>query len=119
MPESLIRMEVNTGRAGFAFIRIRDRPSADRAVEALHHREYAPKYKMNVSIGKPPHEYKKQKNTIKRNKINEGPKLSKKAKKRSLQRAVRQAQNRSQPRPNDGSVKVECVIVPLSPLISY
>ncbi|KAG8903426.1 hypothetical protein FRB99_003321 [Tulasnella sp. 403] len=66
-------VDVNTGRAGFAFVRIRDRPNADLVVAKLHHVEYAPKFKMNVSIGKPPHEYKKQKHEtrIKRNKVNE------------------------------------------------
>lgn len=64
-------MEVNTGRAGFAFIRIRNRECADKAVAALHHQEYQPKYKMNVSIGKPPAEYKREKieRKAKKNKI--------------------------------------------------
>ncbi len=51
-------MAVNTGRLGFAFIRIRDRLSADSAVSKLHHTEFVPKYRMNVSIGKPIHEHK-------------------------------------------------------------
>ncbi|KAG9045331.1 hypothetical protein FS837_006494 [Tulasnella sp. UAMH 9824] len=55
-------MDVNTGRAGFAFVRIRTRELAEEAVSKLHHVEFAPKYKMNVSIGKPPHEYRKWKN---------------------------------------------------------
>ncbi|KAG9013991.1 hypothetical protein FRB90_005646 [Tulasnella sp. 427] len=55
-------MDINTGRAGFAFIRIRTRELAEEAVAKLHHVEFAPKYKMNVSIGKPPSEYKKWKN---------------------------------------------------------
>lgn len=55
-------MDVNTGRAGFAFVRIRTRELAEEAVSKLHHVEFAPKFKMNVSIGKPPHEYRKWKN---------------------------------------------------------
>lgn len=60
MPSSR-SLEINSGRAGFAFVRILGRDNADRTVDKLHHAEYAPKFRMNVCIGKPPGEYRKQK----------------------------------------------------------
>jgi len=88
-------LEINSGRAGFAFVRILGRENADRAVDLLHHSEYAPKFRMNVCIGKPPSEYRKQKFDARNkrlNKVNE-TQPRKTAKKREWQVREKKANN--------------------------
>ncbi|KAG8936869.1 hypothetical protein FRC02_010731 [Tulasnella sp. 418] len=60
-------LEMNTGRAGFGFVRVISPTIAELAVKRLHHAKYE-RHPMNVTIGKPPEEYRriKQENRAKR-----------------------------------------------------